>query len=118
MEYKFPRKLRLTTDNQFKLVFRKGRKISSKPSAVFYHNNKLAHPRLGVIAPKKSIRKAKDRNYFKRLIREGFRLRQHELGSIDIVILAYRDVEYVSEEEFCKCLQKQWEDLILRQKKL
>ena len=117
MEYKFSHKLRLTADAQFKQVFRKARKISTDLYAVFYCQNDLAYPRLGVIAPKKSIRKANERNSFKRAIREGFRLRQYELGSTDIVFLAYKNAESSSKESLWQHLERQWETLILRQKK-
>lgn len=114
MEYKFTRNLRLTTDAQFKQVFRKAKKISTELYAVFYCCNNLAYPRLGVIAPKKSIRKANKRNSFKRAIRENFRLKQHELSALDIVFLAYKNAERSSKEKLCQYLEKQWETLILR----
>jgi len=118
MNYNFSHKLRLTTDAQFKQVFRKANKISTEICAVFYCYNNFSCSRLGVIAPKKSIKKANDRNYFKRAIREGFRLRQYELGAIDVVFLAYRGAENVGKEKLCQCLKNQWDELILRQKRL
>lgn len=118
MEYNFSHKLRLTTDNQFKIVFRNARKIPTKAGAIFYYNNKLNHPRLGIVVPKKSIRKANDRNYFKRIVREGFRLRQHELKAIDIIFLAYRDAGYMSRERLRQWLKNQLENLVLRSEKL
>lgn len=117
MRYKFPYKLRLTTDAQFKRIFRSARKVPTELCAVFYCNNNLAYSRVGVIVPKKSIRLASKRNSFKRVVREGFRLRQHELKTIDIVFLAYKNAESVSKEKLCQHLEQQWEALILRQKK-
>ena len=118
MKYKFPHRLRLTTDDQFKKVFRSARKIPTELYAVFYCNNSLTHPRLGIVAPKKSIRKANERNSFKRAVRESFRLRQHKLNAIDIIFLAYKKAESASKEKLCQHLEQQWEELILRQKKL
>ena len=118
MKYNFPHRLRLTTDDQFKKVFRSARKISTEMCAVFYCYNSLAHPRLGVIVSKKSIGKASERNFFKRVVREGFRLKQHKLGEIDIVFLAYKKAGSTSKEKLCRYLEQQWEELILRQKKL
>ncbi len=117
MEYKFSRKLRLTTDYQFKLVFRKARKISTKVGAIFYLYNNLNHPRLGIVVPKKSIKEANDRNCFKRMVRESFRLRQHNLGAVDIIFLAYKEASCIPKEKLCQYLEKQWEELILGQKK-
>ncbi|EKE01833.1 MAG: ribonuclease P [uncultured bacterium] len=118
MKNTFSREKRLTTDAQFKQVFRKGRKTSAAVCAVFCYFNNLTHPRLGLVVPKKSIKKAHERNIFKRAVREGFRLRQHELGAIDIVILSYKQAEGLAKEKLCLYLEKQWEELILRQKKL
>ncbi len=118
MKYKFPHRLRLTTGDQFKKVFCNARKISTELYAVFCCHNNLTHPRLGIIAPKKSIRKASERNLFKRAVRESFRLRQHKLSAIDIVFLAYKNTENASKEKLCQHLEQQWEALILRQKKL
>lgn len=118
MKYNFSSDLRLTTDIQFKQVFRNALKIPTKMFAVFYYKNGLTHPRLGVIVPKKCIKKANDRNHFKRMVRESFRLRQHKLGAIDVVFLAYNDAKNIVKKNLCQYLETQWEELILRQKKL
>ncbi len=47
--------------------------------------NGLQHARLGLIIPKRIIAHAVSRNRVKRLLREGFRLRQHDLQGLDIV---------------------------------
>jgi len=49
--------------------------------------NQLKHPRLGLVVRKKFIKKAVDRNQFKRIVRETFRLHQHDLPDIDIVVM-------------------------------
>lgn len=118
MKYNFSHDLRLTTDIQFKQVFRKALKIPTKMFAVFYCPNGLTYPRLGVIVPKKCIKKANNRNHFKRMVRESFRLRQYELGATDVVFLAYKDAKNMVKKNLCQYLEKQWKELILRQKKL
>lgn len=47
--------------------------------------NGLDFPRLGMIVPKKILRTAVARNRVKRLLREWFRLRQDEMGGLDLV---------------------------------
>jgi ribonuclease P protein component len=62
---------------------------------------------------KKNIKLAVARNKIKRAVRESFRLNQHELGSIDIVVLARRDAANVSSKKLTLSLQMHWKKLIL-----
>lgn len=114
----FSRDLRLTTKTQFEQTFLRARKISTKLCAFFYCQNSLNYPRLGLVVPKKSIRHANNRNTFKRVVREGFRLNQHHLGSIDIIVLSYKEAAYASKKDLCQHLTKQWQRLIVPQKVL
>lgn len=84
----FHRKLRLTKPAEFKRVFSKPLKSSDRYLTVLYRPNEGLKPRLGLAIPKRNIRRAKDRNRIKRLIREGFRTQQWEIGNFDIVVLA------------------------------
>jgi ribonuclease P protein component len=72
------------------------------------------HPRLGLAIAKKNIRKAVTRNLIKRAIRENFRLQQHQLPCIDIVVLARRDAVNASPALLKKSLDKHWLKLIDR----
>jgi ribonuclease P protein component len=117
MKYSFSRKTRLTTGVQFKQVFRKGKKTTYPTCAIFCCFNTLQHSRLGVVVPKKSIKKSVERNCFKRVVREGFRLKQHDLGNLDIVVLAYKQAEGVGKEKVRLCLEQLWEMLVLRHRK-
>ncbi len=47
--------------------------------------NGLGHPRLGLVVARKLLGRAVDRNRVRRVLRERFRIRQHELGPLDIV---------------------------------
>jgi len=47
--------------------------------------NDLAHARLGLIVSRRVVPHATQRNRYKRLMRETFRLRQQELGNLDVV---------------------------------
>lgn len=46
----------------------------------------LIKPRLGLVVGKKQLKKAVDRNIFKRVIREQFRLCRSTLPAVDLVV--------------------------------
>jgi ribonuclease P protein component len=52
---------------------------------IYARPNGLPHARLGMIVSRRVARHAVARNLYKRLMREMFRLRQHELASLDLV---------------------------------
>jgi len=47
----------------------------------------LPGARLGIIAARKAIRRAVDRNTCKRIVRELFRERKQRLGGLDVVVI-------------------------------
>ena len=49
-------------------------------------HNALGLARLGLVVGKKAAKRANKRNYMKRVIREWFRLHQHELPAKDFVV--------------------------------
>jgi ribonuclease P protein component len=51
-----------------------------------YRYNEANLPRLGLIVSKKMAKLAVQRNYMRRVLRELFRLNQHNLPVIDLVI--------------------------------
>ena len=69
-------------------------------------HNSLDHPRLGMIASKKSLPKSVDRNRQRRLVREWFRLRQHSLPSMDIVTIFTYSSNTLTASELFACLDK------------
>jgi ribonuclease P protein component len=107
----FPQELRLKTSAQFKRVFDRAQKISTKKIRIFYCANGLTHPRLGVIVAKKNFHDANKRNSFKRITRESFRYKQHELGNYDYIVFAHKEASIFSKKELRQCLDQQWEKL-------
>ncbi|MCH9697374.1 MAG: ribonuclease P protein component [Gammaproteobacteria bacterium] len=74
-------------------------------------NNHQSHPRLGLIVSKKKIRRAVSRNRIKRIIRNSFRLNQHQLPHVDIIVLAYQQADQADTVELGQSLQKHWKKL-------
>jgi len=78
------RKLRKT--DEFSSVFRFKRVHRLAYLDVYFRRNGLSFPRLGLIVPKRILARAVDRNRIKRILREEFRLSQHEIGGLDVVV--------------------------------
>lgn len=53
---------------------------------IHYMPNALGYPRLGIVVGKKAVRRAVDRNYVKRVVREWFRRHREMLGDVDLVV--------------------------------
>lgn len=78
--------LRLRQSHEYEAVFAQGRVVSSRLFVVRIRNNNLSHARLGLIASRKALPRAVDRNRGKRLVREVFRRALQDLGAIDVVV--------------------------------
>lgn len=105
----FARSVRLTSKEDYKHVFdHVDSRISGKVFLILTSRNKLTSARLGLIVAKKHVNKATDRNRVKRYIRESFRLRQHELGFQDIIVLARKEVLEKSDCEMYVLLHSMW----------
>ena len=88
----FPRELRLLTPSHFTFVFQQPQRAGTPQITILGRLNSLGHPRIGLTVAKKNVKRAHERNRIKRLTRESFRLRQHELPPMDFVVVAKRGV--------------------------
>lgn len=80
-------------------------------------NNGLQHPRLGLVIAKKHLRHANRRNRLKRVIRDSFRLQQHNLPAIDVIVLARKGAASVPDNELGKVCNRLWKRILQRAKK-
>jgi len=110
IKFTFPSKLKLIKTDDFSSVFSFRKRISGHFLAIHYQNNQLGWPRLGLIVAKKIARRAVDRNYMRRVLRELFRQNQHQLKSMDIVIRIQRSFSHnnyaAAQQEFSKLMTK------------
>jgi len=96
----FAQHFRLLHSSQFEYVFSNASiKAGNNYLLLLARPNTLAYSRLGLITPKKKIKKAVDRNRFKRLTREHFRTRREEINSLDIVALAKNNLSVLTAKE-------------------
>ena len=83
----FPQSHRLSGKLQFSAVFDQGKKDARGPLVCYSKPNVLAHPRLGLSIGRR-VGTAPKRNRIKRLLRESFRLMQHDLPrGYDLVLV-------------------------------
>lgn len=104
----FPRELRLLTPIDFNFVFQQPIRAGSPQITLLARPNGLNHPRLGLTIAKKYVKRAHDRNRLKRVIREYFRSRQHELPAMDFVLLVKKGVTELNNPTLTQMLEKLW----------
>ena len=85
---RFGANLRLRSKLQFDAVYAGSRRIDDRFFALRVKANGLSHPRVGLAVAVKTAGNAVARNRIRRLVRESFRLNQHELPAVDVVVAA------------------------------
>lgn len=113
-ENSFSRELRLLTPSHFENVFQQAIPAVSPQLTLLARFNSVDHPRLGITVAKKRVKKAHDRNRVKRIIRESFRLNQHAMPDIDIVVVAKSGLDSMTNQQLDALLSKLWKKLIHR----
>lgn len=93
MSETFPKSRRLTRAAEFDAVFGLRQSRADRQLIVYRAPNTLGHPRLGLVVSRKVSKSAARRNRWKRLIREAFRLVQHDLPAVDLVCLPKASAE-------------------------
>lgn len=83
-----PRTRRLLNRQQFDTTMKEGKRIRDEYFTVYARHNGLSHGRMGMTVARKVSAAAVGRNRIRRQIRESFRLNQHALAGLDIVVMA------------------------------
>lgn len=108
----FDRSRRLLTPRDFKAVFDDATfKVSSRELLILARPNQLDCARLGLVAGKRHLKLAVQRNRFKRLTRESFRARQHELKGIDGIVLVRGGLDRLDNATVHQQLAQLWQQL-------
>ena len=83
-----PAQRRLRRKADFEAAYARGRRFGNGFFAVTAMPNDIGGPRLGLAVSVKNAGGSVERNRIRRTIRESFRLHQHELPAIDLVVSA------------------------------
>jgi ribonuclease P protein component len=83
-----PARLRLRRKREFDAAYARGRRTSDGLFTVTATTNETGAPRLGTAVAVRTAGNAVARNRIRRIIRESFRLHQHELPPLDLVVSA------------------------------
>lgn len=81
-KYNYPKKEKLKSKIAIDELFTSGKTVSKYPLRMVYvqiANDENLPLKVGVSVSKRHFKKAVDRNYFKRLLREAYRLNKHML---------------------------------------
>ena len=106
MNFNYPKNEKLKSKITIGLLFSEGKSVSKYPLRLVYHSGALGDEqqlKVGVSVSKKYFKKAVDRNYFKRVLRESYRLNQHllkqQLDQPYALMLFYQSKDRLSFEE-------------------
>lgn len=106
MNFTYPKNEKLKSKTTIGLLFSEGKSVSKYPLRLVYHAGALGNNekmKIGVSVSKKYFKKAVDRNYFKRVLRETYRLNKHLLkDNLDqpyAFMLFYQTKDRLSYEE-------------------
>jgi ribonuclease P protein component len=83
-----PAQRRLRRKSDFEAAYARGRRFGNGFFAVTAMPNEIGGPRLGLAVSVKNAGGSVERNRIRRTIRESFRLHQHELPAVDLVVSA------------------------------
>jgi ribonuclease P protein component len=84
--YRLPKQAKILKTDDFSSVFNFRKRIATTNLIMHYQPNSHQRARLGVVVSKKIAKLAVHRNYMKRVLRELFRLNQHHIAHVDLII--------------------------------
>jgi ribonuclease P protein component len=113
---RLPRTRRITSSNEIRALFQRGKRSRTSHLDVFDFTSPFAYPRVGVVVPKHR-RNSVERNQLKRRLREVLRLQvlprlSDRSVSVDVLVRARREAYDASFEqlndELVEYVEKTW----------
>ncbi|MBC7847519.1 MAG: ribonuclease P protein component [Flavobacterium sp.] len=127
MKFTYPKNEKLKSKITIDLLFSKGKSVSKYPLRLVFVESDFGIPedsdqklKMGVSVSKKYFKHAVDRNYFKRVLRETYRLNKHLLiGHLDkpyAMMFFYQTKDRLSYEEINTKTIQLFEKFVLQMK--
>ena len=108
--YRLVKLAKMIKTDDFSSVFNFRKRISTEHLAIHYQPNMHDRARLGLVVGKKTAKLAVSRNYMRRVLREFFRLQQHEICHVDLIIRVqkkFSKVDFIKiKQEFNSLIEK------------
>jgi ribonuclease P protein component len=104
-----PAQRRLRRKSDFEAAYARGRRFGNGFFAVTAMPNDIGGPRLGLAVSVKNVGSSVERNRIRRTIRESFRLHQHELPPVDLVVSARARARDTAGAELRASLSALWQ---------
>ena len=95
-----------------------GKRWYFNPLKVVVKDNQQTHPRLGIVVPKRRVKRAVDRNAIRRWIRESFRRQQAQLGAVDVLVSVNASIANKEGEATQKTLKRVLDEAWTRLRRL
>jgi ribonuclease P protein component len=111
--YQFNRESRLLTPDHFQKVFNKAVRFNSQHITLLLSANDNKS-RIGFAIAKKRIKLAVQRNRIKRIVRNSYRLNQHQLPNVDMIIMAKTGIEKLENKTIQHQIEGLWQKIIRR----
>lgn len=110
----FPAHKRLRRKSEFDAAYARGRRFGNGFFAVTASSNDKHGARLGMAVAVRTAGNAVERNRIRRTIRESFRLHQHALPAVDLVVSARPKARGAPGAELHASLAALWKQVIER----
>jgi ribonuclease P protein component len=106
-----PAERRLRSKREFDAVYAHGQRFGNGFFGVTAHPTEKSAARLGLAVAVKTAGNGVERNRIRRVIRESFRLHQHELPALDLVVNARARVRGASSAQLRAQLEPLWREV-------
>lgn len=104
----------MRSSSDFEQVQRAGRRFADNYFSMTFRPNDLGAPRLGLAVAIRTVGNAVARNRVRRIVKESFRLAQHRLPAVDIVVAARAAVKGAPAGALHSSLDTHWQKVASR----